>query len=100
MHKIQEKELVEFAANNAISLMEIEEHADGYGIKVQLTWREGRSVLMTQRNSIKTWASLDRLIAHIKTNYIDIPEIHLKLRRTKKSGKKIKPDKNTKSNKE
>lgn len=79
---ISERDVIDNSKNNAIESLRIEETADGkYKVRVSLAWKKGELYLETQRKQTRTWASLDRLINHIKNNYSSIPLITIKLRK-------------------
>ena len=46
---------------------------------IDLTWRKEQLTLITARKSVREWASLDRLVAHIHEAYGTAPPITLKL---------------------
>jgi hypothetical protein len=50
-----------------------------YQITIELTWRKELLKAITARKTIKEWASLDRLVAHIHEAYGTAPPITLKL---------------------
>jgi len=70
MNTITEAELVDFMKNNAVKMMRIVQNEAGkYQIVINLTWKEGDWNLVTTRKTIREWASLDRLVRHIQSNY-------------------------------
>lgn len=71
MNTINEKELVDNAKNGAVRCIKVTKAAGGDGLVlyVNLTWKEGDLLLITQKKEPRTWASADRLLAHIDSKY-------------------------------
>lgn len=74
MNTITEKELVDNANNGAVVAIKATKSPDGTGFNlyVNLTWKEGDLLLITQKRKPRTWKSADRLLKHIETNYSEI----------------------------
>ncbi|MFJ3465763.1 hypothetical protein [Achromobacter spanius] len=80
MNHISEADLKDMVGNSAVKQMTIQQTKDRkYQILVNLTWKSGDVQLFSTRNAPREWASLDRLVAHIQTNYGLIPKIALVL---------------------
>lgn len=80
MTTISESGLGDAVKNNAVKVLNILQTASGdYEIVVQLTWKEGDLHLATARKTVRKWASLDRLVKHIRENYGIPPVVLLKL---------------------
>lgn len=78
---INEQDLIDNLASKAVKSMTLVQGDDNkFRIYVTLTWKEGRQLLETQRKKPRTWASLDRLVRHINTKYVQVPVITLELR--------------------
>lgn len=75
MHAIDEQQLIEYATNNAITIIKIKEVADShYSLLVTLSWREGDCILTSARKSPRVWASLNTLAKYLKgINGADTP---------------------------
>lgn len=79
-HTISEKELVNNSLNNAIQSLKIVQTKEGkYQLLITLTWKKGEHILKTQRNKVREWTSLDRLVRHINKDYGSIPLILIQL---------------------
>lgn len=84
MHTIQqfitEAELLLAIQYRAIKRLRIEEtENESYITHVLLTKEEDEKTLITQRKHPREWASLDRLIKHIRNNYGNVGTITLTL---------------------
>jgi hypothetical protein len=79
MHTIVEHELIDNLAHHAVKRMRLVQVERGFRITVELGWKEGQILLVTQRKKPKEWASLDRLVRHINVNYATVPVITLHL---------------------
>jgi hypothetical protein len=67
MNAIDEHELLEYAANNVITVFKICETEEGrFSLVVNVNWREGDCILTSARKSPRLWASLNTLINYIK----------------------------------
>lgn len=81
MEPIYEKDLVLAGKNNAIESLRIQQLDNGkYSVLVKLTWRTDEVVQTTQKNRVRTWADLDRLLDHIKSNYSITSQVHITLK--------------------
>lgn len=86
MHKpcnntLSEAELADAVRNSAIQQLTIVQiQSDKYRIVANLTWKEGDFYLVTTRKTVREWASLDRLIRHIRDSYGTPPKINLVLK--------------------
>jgi hypothetical protein len=71
MTTITEAELVDNAKNRAVKCIKAVpvDSGKGFHLSVQLTWKEGDLILVTQKKSPRVWASADRMLAHIQQNY-------------------------------
>ena len=79
MNTIMEADLVDYARNKAITVLHIIQRENGsFEIEAELTWKEGRVKLITQKKEVRTWANATRLIEHIKECYGAIPLITIK----------------------
>ncbi|MEY3200729.1 MAG: hypothetical protein RIR70_279 [Pseudomonadota bacterium] len=83
LSSISESELTDFVANGAVKHLHlIQTEAGKYQIVINLTWKKGDWHLMTSRGKAREWASLDRLVRHIREKYDGaIPPISLSLYR-------------------
>ncbi|MDR2031360.1 MAG: hypothetical protein LBP86_03680 [Azoarcus sp.] len=81
MNSLSNLELADFARNQAVKQLKIVQNnkSGKYRIIVKLTWKEGDWSLSTSRKTIREWASLDRLVRHIRENYGIPPSISLSL---------------------
>jgi hypothetical protein len=78
MNIIFEDDLVDCARNNAIKRLYLVQMENGnFSIEIELTWKDGRVQLFTQKKIVREWANLNRLIDHIQANYGKIPSISL-----------------------
>jgi hypothetical protein len=78
MTTISEAELAVSVQSKVVRSFTIKETAAGrYRITVELTWRKGQLKLVTARKTVREWASLDRLVAHIHEMYGTPPPINL-----------------------
>ncbi len=85
---ISEVELIDNLESKAVKSMALVQDDDNkFRIYVTLTWKEGRQLLETQRKKPRTWASLDRLVRHINTKYVNVPLIQLEIRSKNERGK-------------
>lgn len=66
MGTLQEKDFREFAAQNVVAHVRLEEREGGYEIYVQLTWKENEDLLLTTRKTPRVWTNLDRLRRYLK----------------------------------
>jgi len=77
---ISEIELAISVKNKVVRNFIITQTTGGrYQITIDLTWRKEQLTLITARKSVREWASLDRLVAHIHEAYGTAPPITLKL---------------------
>ena len=79
LSKFTESEFREYAANDAIKSAEVVKTDEGYVLVVELTWKEGKHTLYTFRNRPRTWASLDRLMAHIAKHALRLGAVTLRI---------------------
>ena len=80
MNALSEAELADCVKNQAVQRLNIIESETGkWRVTVNLTWKEGSWNLLTARKTVREWASLDRLIRHIRENYGIPPSISLSL---------------------
>ena len=86
MNTISDRELADNVKNGAVKEFRIVQNVAGkYEIVVKLAWKEGEVVLQSQRKKAREWASLDRLVRHIRENYNgSVPTILLTLQTEKK----------------
>lgn len=66
MGTLQEKEFREFATQNVVAHVRLEEREGGYEIYVQLTWKDSEDLLLTTRKTPRVWTNLDRLMRYLK----------------------------------
>lgn len=81
-HSITDPDLVLMAQQGAIIEFNIMEHpAGGFYITVRLNWRKELLHLATrrQRDQPKIFMNLERLVTHIRENYVGVNEIKLKV---------------------
>lgn len=71
MNTITEPTLADNARNGSVTCIKAVPSQDGKGfnIFVNLSWKEGDLLLVTQRKIARTWKSADRLLEHINNNY-------------------------------
>ena len=80
MHTITETDLVRAAQYKAIKRIRIEETPDSkYRTHITIMKEDHEQTLITQRKAPREWASLDRLVKHIRNSYGVIPSITLSL---------------------
>lgn len=80
MGTIYEADLEDAGRNKAIRKLQIVQQQNGkYEIVVNLTWKDGDYTLVTQRKNVREWASLDRLVEHIRDCYGIVPDVQLVL---------------------
>lgn len=78
MNTITETELVRLA--QFVKRLRIEETPElQYRTYITIQKEDHEQLVITQRKSPKEWASLDRLVKHIRTTYGVIPSITLTL---------------------
>jgi hypothetical protein len=77
MSKCTESELRDYAANGAIRSAEVIKTDEGYVLVIELTWKEGKHMLYTFRNRPRTWANLDRLVAYLAKNALQLGSVTL-----------------------
>ena len=67
MMSIDENQLEEFAANNAIRQFILREMAEQkFSLGVVLTWKEGENVLYNARKQLRLWPNLNTLAGYIR----------------------------------
>jgi hypothetical protein len=67
MNAIDEHELLDYAANNVITVFKVCETKEGrFSLVVSVNWREGDCILISARKSPRVWASLNTLVKYIK----------------------------------
>lgn len=67
MTSIDENQLEEYAANNAIRQYILREMADQkFSLVVFLTWKEGENVLYNARKQPRGWPNLNTLVGYIR----------------------------------
>lgn len=67
MGSIDEQQLNEFAANDAIAKFSMREMTDRkFSLVVTLTWKTGESTLYNARKSPRMWANLNTLADYIR----------------------------------
>lgn len=77
-HQINEQTLIDSLESNSVKKIQLIQGSDGkFTICACLTWKGGGQILVTQRKRPRTWASLDRLVKHMKSKYTNIPTIEL-----------------------
>ncbi|GGO83795.1 hypothetical protein GCM10011348_28420 [Marinobacterium nitratireducens] len=90
---ISEVELIDNLESKAVKSMALVQDDDNkFRIYVTLTWKEGRQLLETQRKTPRAWASLDRLVRHINSRYVNVPPIQLEIRSKHERGKPPEPE--------
>lgn len=76
MNTITEKELADNARNGAIAGIKAFKtqlgETEGWSVMINLTWKEGDLLLITQRKAPKSWLSHDRLLNHLQGLGLDI----------------------------
>lgn len=81
MEPIYEKDLILAGKNKAIGSLRIQQLDNGkYSVIVKLTWCKDELVQTTQKNRVRCWADLDRLLDHIKGNYGITSQVHITLK--------------------
>lgn len=77
-------ELLDYVKNKTVTQLTIESMGDsGYRIMVNLTWKKGDWYLATSRKTIRTWASLDRLVRYLRRVFIVLPTVLLSFQNCK-----------------
>lgn len=78
---ITESQLVDYAKNGAVRFLTIVPVSDrkAFNLLVQLTWKEGDLLLLTQQKKPREWVSLDRLYKHIENHYQKVSKIQIML---------------------
>ncbi|POP75158.1 hypothetical protein CXB34_28140 [Pseudomonas amygdali pv. morsprunorum] len=67
MKSIDENQLEEFAANNAVKQFIFREAEDQrFCLVVVLTWKEGENVLFTARKQMRLWPNLNTLAGFVR----------------------------------
>ena len=70
METLTESALVDYSKNEAIKrLYVVQQESGNFAVEVELTWKKGRLVLITQTKKIREWSNLSRLVDHIQKNY-------------------------------
>lgn len=78
---ISEQELINNLEGKAVQRLRLVQDEDlRFRIYATLSWKENEQLLETQRKKPRAWASLDRLVEHIKNKYRPMPVIELHLR--------------------
>ncbi len=82
MNTITEAELRDNAKNGAVHCIKAMPSPEGKGfcLFVNLTWKEGDLLLITQKKTPRTWASADRLLNHIDKNYREVSSLTIFLK--------------------
>lgn len=82
MNTITEAELRDNAKNGAVKSIKAmpSPDCDGFCVFATLTWKEGDLLLITQKKTPRTWASADRLLAHINRNYCEVSSLTIFLK--------------------
>ncbi len=79
---VPEAEIIHFSQNKFIESLHIDQIKNGhYEIYVLLKGSSVKYYVQTQRGTVRTWVSLDRLVGHIRKNYKHIDKIYLKLKK-------------------
>lgn len=77
--KATEAQLREYDQAKVITSARIVRGDDGYVLVIRLTWKPGEVVIFNQRHKPRSWASLDRLIAHLGEVAPSIQSVELAL---------------------
>ncbi len=82
MNTITEAELIDNAQNGAVVYIKAakSQNGKGFNLYVNLTWKEGDLLLITQKKEPRNWVSADRLLAHIEKNYREVASLTIFLR--------------------
>lgn len=80
---ITEAELRDNAKNGAVRSIKAVPVGKRFQLVVTLSWKEGDLLLITQKKTPRTWASVDRLINHIETNNSSITTLTIYLKGSK-----------------
>jgi hypothetical protein len=73
MENITEPQVIFAAKNGALESLRAVPTGEGFALYVKLKGFKEEKPIHTQRKVLKQWASLDRLVRHITTNYDDPP---------------------------
>lgn len=66
---MKEADMVLCARAQGIKSLYVVQSTNGWMLEADLNWQKQRVTLVTQKGSVREWASIDRLIAHIKSAY-------------------------------
>jgi hypothetical protein len=83
MKTITEAELVDNAKNGAVVCIKAvpsQTKGKGFNLFVNLKWKEGDYLLITQQKEPRTWVSIDRLLSHIQEKYREVATLTIFLR--------------------
>ena len=82
MTTINDPDLRDNAKNGAVTCIKAMPSEDGKGfcLFVNLTWKEGDLLLITQKKTPRTWTSLDRLLAYITSNNCSVTSLTIYLK--------------------
>lgn len=69
MTKITEPELKIYASTNSIKHIRLEPGEKGYRLWITLKGKQSEMLFVTQRDDIREWRSVDRLLHHIRETY-------------------------------
>lgn len=79
-HSITHAALVEYLANAAVLELVVRSCGPGaYRLEASLSWRSGRSTLVTARGSVREFRSLDTLATFLKTTGVGHTLVRLEL---------------------
>lgn len=80
MTVLQEREVREQLRNSAVKEIHVKRgEKNQYEVYLVLTWAKEPAAFFTQRHSIRTWASLDRLVTHFEGIGFPVPPIVIHL---------------------
>lgn len=79
MSKLSEPLLKEYAEAGAITAAKViwSEEQSGWLLVINLNWKEGDLTVYSQRNQPRAWASIDRLIGHLRRITPSITELQI-----------------------
>ena len=75
---ITEAEVIDNAKNGAIVCIKAVKslhRAKGFNLFVNLTWKDGDLLLITQQKEPRNWVDLNRMFDHIEKKYREVPSL-------------------------
>ena len=79
LKSVSESEFRESSANDLIKRAKVFKTEEGYILVIEVTHKPGEYTLHTFRKRPRTWASLDRMMAFLERNELNVKSVTLEL---------------------